>query len=348
VSHHFSGPDDPRVIAAVAGRKQSPGNSAEAARLAGMPKTSYSRALKFYDEHKTEKAERPILPVFPDEDIPATEILGHLGKRFNQRLTRDKALKWFDIKMKTDRPVGMAVVGDPHLGSNGCNVPLLQRDVELMATTPGVHAVNIGDTADNWSNRMVHLYAENDVSRQTERKLARWLLQDAGVPWMLWLMGNHDLFDGEFSTYLKTIGASQLPMLDWQAKFQLRFPNRRVCKVDAAHNHKGTSIYNPLHGQKRASLWSGGEHADIFVAGHHHVSAATQEETDDGRIVTLARARGYKYIDHWGTTHGFPNNQHGATILFVIDPEADSAVSFVQPFLDLRAGCEYLTYLRSR
>ncbi len=346
LAHHFTGLDDPRIVRAKAAREHSPDNANEAARIAGIDRTSYGRALKYLEKHDSND-EQPTLPVFPDEDIEVEQILDHLGKRFKQRQAHHDALRWFGIKFQNDLPIGLAVVGDPHLGSDGCNLPLLRRDVQILGETPGIHAINIGDTVDGWGGRLIHLYSENNVSKQTERLLARWFLQDSGVPWLVWLLGNHDSMDGgEFGTYLKTIKAKQLPMLDWQAKFELQFPNDRICRVDAAHNFKGVSYLNPLHGQKRASLWSGADVADIYVSGHHHVCAVTQEETDDGRVVTFARARGYKYLDQFATTHGFVNKQHGATILFVIDPTADCAPAFVRPFLDLKTGCEYLTFLR--
>lgn len=343
MAHKFDGPLDPRIVKAKAAREISPDNKNEGARIADMNRRSYARALDWADNNEPQ-SDRPTLPVFPGEDIKAVEVLGHLTKVFKQKLAHNDALKWFGIKFKNDLPIGLAVVGDPHLGSPGCNVPLLMRDVELLGVTPGIHAVNIGDTIDGWGGFLLKLYAESNVSKQTERILARWFLQDAGIPWLLWLLGNHDSMDGEFATYLKTLNAEQLPMLDWQAKFELKFPNGKTCRVDASHNHKGTSIYNPLHGQKRASLW--GEDADIFVSGHHHVAAISQEETESGGIVTLARARGYKWLDAWATSKGFANKQHGATILFVIDPTADSAPGFVRPFMDLKTGCEFLSYLR--
>lgn len=283
-------------------------------------------------------------PTFADDDISAEEILDHMEKRFQQRVKHAESLHWFEIGVKSDEPVGLAVVGDPHMGSNGCNVTLLRRDVDLMKNTPGVGAVNIGDTADNWGGRLVQLYAENDVSRQTERRISRWFLQDSGIPWWLWLKGNHDSMDGEFSTYLTAINASVVPMLDWEAKFVLKFPSRDV-RCSFAHNHKGTSIYNPLHGQKREALW--GEDADLYVAGHHHTAAQAVEELQDGRLVTMARVRGYKWLDDHATIHGFRNNEHGATQLFVINPKAESPTDLITGFMDLKRGCDYLTYLRA-
>tara|TARA_R110000751_G_scaffold64835_1_gene132958 strand:+ start:465 stop:1583 length:1119 start_codon:yes stop_codon:yes gene_type:complete len=293
-----------------------------------------------------EPQDKPIfdLPVFPDEDIDVGAILDHLSRRFEKKLENEDAKTWFDVNVRIDGPVGLAVVGDPHLGTH-CNIPLLRRDIDIMANTEGMMAVNIGDTADNWG-RMIYLYAEDDISKPTERKLARWFLRDAGVPWVVWLHGNHDTMHGEFSTFLKTVNVAQIPMIDWRAKFKLKFPSGGEVKIDAAHNHKGTSIYNRLHGQKRAALFD--EDADIYVAGHHHTWGLTHEELDDGRVVWQARARGYKWIDEYATRHNFHRDEHGSTILFVIDPGEGNAVKRITAFADLEEGADFLTWKRSR
>lgn len=283
------------------------------------------------------------LPTFSDDDISAEEILEHLEKRFAKKLNADKERHWFSIRVPDNQPIGLAVIGDPHLGSS-CNIPLLKRDVAILANTPGMMAVNIGDTADNWG-RLIHLYAEDDISRPTERKLARWFLAEAGVPWCVWLHGNHDTMHSEFATYLKSANVNQIPMLDWRARFQLEFPASTV-RIDAAHNHKGTSVYNRLHGQKRAALWD--EDADIYVSGHHHTWGLAQEEMDDGRVIWMARARGYKWLDSFATRHGFHRDEYGATILFVIDPVASNPVNRIAAFCDLEQGAEFLTWKRSQ
>ena len=318
------------------------GSKKEVAHILGFSQSKIQRLLSVPSNSVEKVAE---LPTFPDEDITAEEILDHMDKRFQQRLKRDEAMQWFKVKVKDPKPVGIVFVGDPHIGSNGCNVSLLRDDVKIMAETEGLMCVNIGDTADNWpSGYLVRLYAENDVSRQTERRLARWFLEDAGIPWAVWLMGNHDTFDGEFSTYLKTLNAEKIPMMDWGAKFRLVFPNGSEVKISASHNHKGTSIYNPLHGQKREALW--GQEADIIVAGHHHTWAMAQEEMEDGRIVTMARCRGYKWLDSYATTHGFKNKRHGASIMFCIDSSENNPTKRIKNFSNLEDGAEYLTWKR--
>lgn len=287
------------------------------------------------------------LPNFPDDDVKAEQILDMMEKRFTKRLDHHQSLRWFPITFPTSAPVGVVVVGDPHLGSNGCNVPLLRKHIKVMTTTPNCFAVNIGDTADNWGGRLMRLYAENDVSKATERKLAKWFLQESNIPWLLWLEGNHDHMDGGFATYLQAINAKSIPMVDWRARFRLAFPDGVEARFDAAHNHKGHSMWNPLHGQTRAAHMD--EDADVYVAGHHHTWALMTQEMPDGRIIHLARARGYKFIDDHAHRSGFSDQQHGASIMFVIRPKHHgNSIKFIRSFADIEDGAEYLKIVQKK
>jgi hypothetical protein len=328
------------------------GNDAlSAAELGLLSESTVRRRLRLAQDKgitpKLDESSRVELPNFPDDDVDAEQILDMMQKRFSKRIEHHQSLHWFPIKFKTSEPIGIVVVGDPHLGSNGCNIPLLREHVSLMKSTPGCYAVNIGDTADNWGGNLLRLYAENDVSKSTERKLARWFLQESGVPWIVWLEGNHDHMDGGFVQYLKAINAKSIPMVDWRARFRLVFPNEVEARFDAAHNHKGHSMWNPLHGQTRAAHMD--EVADVYVAGHHHTWALSTQEMADGRIIHLARARGYKFIDEHAHRHGFNEQQYGAAIMFVIRPKHNgNALKFIRSFADIEDGCEYLRIVQKK
>ena len=312
------------------------GSISAAARLLDTPVGTVRNRVQRAREN--ELVPRPIsasasdfdLPVFDDDDLSAPEILDHMER---------------PIRIRSDDPVGLAVVGDPHLGQS-CNIPLLKRDVRIMSETEGMMAINIGDTADNWSyGRLLQLYSEEDISRPTEQRLSRWFLRDARIPWILWLHGNHEMMHSEFSTYLRTINVDQIPMIEWRARFKLVFPSLEI-KIDAAHDHKGSSIYNIMHGQKRAALWD--EDADIYVAGHRHTWGLSTEEMDDGRVVFFGRARGYKFLDRYAVRRGYYNDKYGATVLFVIDPKDTNPASRIHSFVDLEQGAEYLEWKRAK
>lgn len=341
---------DEKIRAALRLKSES-GTTTEAAVKAGVSECTLRRYLKLADQRGiTAQSDPPkfTIPVFPDDDIPAEQILDQMERRFAQRLEHANALRWFEVAFHESKPIGILWFGDPHLGSNGCNVPLLRRDVALCSSTKGLYGANIGDTADNWpwSGKLLKLYAENDVSKATERRLARWFLKEANIPWMLWLMGNHDEMDPGFATYLKTINCSQIPMVDWRARFKVTFPNKREIRIDAAHNHKGHSMWNELQGQERASMMD--EPADLYMAGHTHTCAVKQKEMPDGRVVTLARARGYKWIDDHGERHGYANKRLGASVVTVLDPQTTNPWAVVRAFADAEEGADYLAYRRKK
>ena len=325
------------------------GNEREAAGELGIPRTTLHNRLIASRKRKLRRplvAEKSVLPVFPDDDIDTEEILDHMERRFQKRQAREQAEHWFAINEPTDEPIAYSWFGDPHLGSNGCNIPLLRRDIEIIKSTPGMYAANIGDTVDGWGGSLVRLYADNDVSRQTEQRLARWFLEEAGIPWRLWLLGNHGVMDGSLVAYLEGINAHRIPMVDWRARFRVVFPNGCEIRVDAAHDHKGSSIYSPVHGQKRAALWD--EDADIYIAGHRHNWALASEEVAGGRVINLARARGYKYLDEFARRRNYVIQQCGASIVTIFNPTTESPVRRVQVFADVEAGADYLTWLRSK
>lgn len=322
-------------------------NTSAAATDIGIPRSTLAHRIGRAREKEAAgelTRESVTLQDFPDPDVPIDEIIDHMEKRFNRRLAHETAKKWFPIKFPTDDVLGLCVVGDPHLGPN-CNFSLLRKHVHIMKTTPGIVAINIGDTADNWGwGRLMALYAEDDISRQTERRLGKWLLE-SGIKWCAWLHGNHEMMHGELPTYLEAINCKKVPMVDWRARMKFVFPSGEL-KVDAAHDHKGSSLYNPVHGQKRAVLW-GQENCDLYVAGHRHSWALSQEELDNGHCVVLGRARGYKWNDPYALRHQYAEQRYGSSLMFVIDIKREGPQK-ITPFSDLEEGAEYLTWKRSR
>lgn len=283
-----------------------------------------------------------VLPRFPSGRRKIRKILDYLRDGYTSAEELKSAQRWFEVKIKADEPIGICWFGDPHLGDPGTNYDLLERDIAIVTKTPGIYGANIGDTTNNWGGSLLRLYAEQDVSRETERELAKWFLQDAGIPWLLWLKGNHDTMADGFSVYLDTICATQVPLIEWRAKFKMVFPNGRYYRIDAAHDYKGHSLWNEMHGPDRASIVE--EHADFFIAGHKHTWGTKQKELPTGRVATLLRVAGYKKIDSYATRHQYDSKNYGSAGLIILDP----GERFHPAFADLEAGAEYLRWLRKR
>lgn len=289
-------------------------------------------------------------PTFPDfvtqgdDTEPVEEIIDRMCRNFQRKQSATSARKWFTIKLKERKPYGLLWFGDPHLDDAGCNWPLLRKHVEI-AKQPGVYGANIGDTTNNWVGRLMAKYANQETSRETADRLAEWFMLESEVEWLVWLLGNHDLWNNGASFY-KRMGAYQVPVIDWRAQFRIEHPNGSSISIDASHGRKGTSIYNELHSTLREAIM--GEVADLYVTGHTHSFALEQLEIPRrDHVCWLMQLRGYKHMDEYALVKGFPEYKTGAAVLAIIDPNK-SANPVLQCFEDVGQGADYLSWLRSR
>lgn len=312
------------------------GSTYAASRASGIHHTTLKRRADAY------KPQGPSIPVFPEDDVPIEEIIEGMSRRFEKKHAHQQSLRWFPITFKSNEPIGLVLVGDPHVDDNGCNWPLLKRHVEVMRQ-PGVYAVNIGDANNNWAGRLTQLYADQDTSRGTAWKLVKWLLLDSGIKWLVWLDGNHGSW-GDGSQIVREMNAHRVPMQEWSAQFKLVFPEWE-CRVWAAHDFPGHSMWNSLHAPQKTAHMK--DWAHIYACGHTHNWALHQEESASRDFVYwLARSRGYKYLDGYAERLGHQSQKHGASVMAVINPQGSSDVTRVQCFADIEQGAEYLKYLR--
>lgn len=323
------------------------GSYREAGRRLGTTHSTVSRRVALARERGLVEEESEVaFPVLPEDDLPVDELIGIAKRRFSKRMEHATARRWMPIRINTDLPIALTWFGDPHIDNDGCNWPLLERDVSICRDTDGMYGANIGDTTDNWVGRLARLYAHSSTNRETARKFIHWLISDSGVDWLIWLLGNHDEWNyGD--ELLKEMAGEPVWMHDWQAQLTLVFSNKRECRVWASHNFSGHSMWNTLHGQQKAAHTKAEAH--LYIAGHTHNWALHQEESASRDFTYwLARARGYKYIDFHAEKMGHASQQEGASIVSVINPRATSMAGFVQCFADVEEGADYLTYLRKK
>lgn len=310
------------------------------------------RAAQVYEIHpNTDLAPNPSqpevsLPDFPDDDVSVEKIIDMATDRFECLQQSFKAHTWFPVTLSSELPFGIAWFGDPHLDDNGCNWPILRRDIKICASTDGLWAVNVGDTTNNWAGRLMRLWANQDTSQKTARRLAKWFMLESGVKWLMWLLGNHDLWGDSaavMSEMARQNGTHKLVMHDWEARFLLKFPGGWNVKIYVAHNFKGTSIYNVMHGPMREGLM--GEDADLYVCGDKHVSGKFEfENPAKKKLQGFVRVRGYKFFDDHTRHLGFKEQTQGCAAITVFDPRDRS----IETFLDLKKGAEFLQTLRSQ
>ena len=319
------------------------GSVTAASRVTGIPRTTLGHR---YAARDRDDSAAPIrFPAFVeqgDEDEPIDDLLGRLEKGFYRKHKNATAKRWFEVNVREDKPYAVLMFGDPHLGDDGCNMPLLQRHLEI-ARKPGVYGLNIGDTTNNWVGRLMRLYAEQETSAKTERRLAEWFMFDAGVSWLCWVLGNHDDWNGG-ADFQKRLGGRDIPIIDWRAQFRLSHKSGTEARVDASHGRKGSSIWNNLHATLRAAKL--GENADLYVTGHtHNFGLEDLEIAEKGVSSWLVQLRGYKWHDHYALTGNWAEHQRGAAVMAIVDPRPD-ARRRVMCFEDVEWAYEVLEWMR--
>ncbi len=314
-----------------------------AAMSLGLERTAFRNSIRAY-----EKVVPNIeFPDFPAHDLPIEKIIGSMTERSALRRTSYDAHTWFPVKVNDKKPIGIMLIGDPHVDDDGCDWTLLSRHIEI-CKQPGIYGINIGDTTNAWAGRLVKKYADQETSAKTAGRLAEWIMLDAGIKWLVFLLGNHDQWGDQpsiLAQMAKRHGTQNLTLHDWEARFSLNFPNGTKINIWAAHDFPGDSQWNPNHGPVKAARF--GPDVDLLVCGHKHNWAVSQWElADKGTTPTMIRVRGYKFNDDYARRIGKTEQQEGASILVIIDPNAKTQAGKITTFVDVENGAKYLQFLR--
>jgi len=320
----------------------------KAASVLGIERGTLRHSLANYKIKQLSKDELEF-PDFPSDGLPINKIIDGMKERSSIRRASYDAHTWFPIKVKDKKPIGIMFFGDPHVDDDGCDWTLLESHIAL-CRRDGIYGANIGDTTNNWAGRLVRKYADQETSAKTAGKLAEWFMLDAGIKWMIWLLGNHDAWgDGAsiLAQMAKRHGTQKLVLHDWEARFSLEFPNQTRINVWAAHDFPGDSMWNNLHGPLKAAKF--GADVDLLVCGHKHNWGITQTELPEkGTTPVLIRTRGYKFNDDYARRIGKTEQNEGASIFTILNPLAKTRAGRVIPFVDIEAGADFLKWMRSK
>lgn len=311
----------------------------EASRITGLSRRQIRRRLEAYRMRHEAAAK--------DKQLTDEEWLHHRRRVFeaHNETAESESLRRFTVPC--DGPYGLLLVGDPHVDDDRCNWPLLEEHGRINAQHKRyMFAVNVGDSTNNWSGRLAKLWADQSTSAADARRAVRILMNKLGFNWFLWLHGNHDSWSGPVPDFwVNTIAPSHIVTQNWSAACLLLSKNHDTpFRAIFAHDFKGHSLWNPMHGPLRAA--SLGATADLFAAGHRHLwGVSVVELPERHQVTTLVRVRGYKHGGLYEREHGFLDYRHGASVLVVVDPSAPPP-GRVSTFADVAQGADFLAFLR--
>jgi len=305
-----------------------------------VPESTYQPGRQIIEKQDYE------FTALPDDDVPIEELIEQRKRKFLHKREHEEASKLIPIKVKLGGAIGLLHFGDPHVDDDGCDIEAIERHTALVNKTEGLFACNVGDTTNNWCGRLARLYADQSTSAAQAWKIAEWFV--GRCDWLYMIAGNHDLWSGSGDP-LKWIAKQQNALYkSSEARIALRFPNGMEVRVNARHDHSGSSIWNPAHGPMKAAIMGTRDH--IYVAGHKHESAySVLKDAITGITMHAVKVASYKVYDRYAKDRGFRDNALSPCVLTTINPDLPpDHPDLVKVWWDPQEGADYLTYLRRR
>jgi hypothetical protein len=291
--------------------------------------------------------ERPFsIGALPDDDVPVDQLVAHRKRQFEHKRAHEEASKLIPVRVRIQGPVGLLHFGDPHVDDDGTDIAALEDHARLVRRTEGLMACNVGDSQNNWVGRLARLYAEQSTSAKQSWALTEWFL--GLCDWLYIIGGNHDLWSGSGDP-IKWMARQQDQLYKAsECRIALNFPNGLSVRVNARHDHSGSSIWNPSHGPSKALMLGFRDH--IAIAGHKHESAhSILKDPISGIAMHAIKVASYKVFDRYAKEKGFRDQSLSPAVMTVINTRLEEGhPDLVKVFWCPHEGAEYLTFLRSR
>ena len=292
----------------------------------------------------TAPSELSVAPA-PAQDEPLESLIERKRKGVERTAAHEKWANLIPVTVASDKPIGLTLVGDPHLDDDHCDIAALEHDLKTVGKTKGMYAGHVGDLTNNWVGRLAKLYAYQSATFNDGLRLTEWML--GLCPNLFVVAGNHDLWNqgGDLLRFV-TRQANVGVVKSHGARLALRWTNGAELRLHCRHDFPGKSQYSDTHGMKRELLFGHRDH--ILVAGHTHVDEARCEPSVDGDVHWLFRVSGYKRVDEYAKEHNFRSKRMAPSVTVVLDPCAAVPAERVKPFWCVERAADYLTWLRHR
>jgi hypothetical protein len=285
----------------------------------------------------------------PVDEIDIDELVTRRKGQFSRKKRLDDAGKQIKVRVAFPGPIGILHLGDPHVDDDGTDIAALEQHTDIVRETDGMFIANVGDTTNNWVGRLGMLYANQSTTAREAWALAEWLFKRMGDKCLYIVGGNHDAWSGSGDPlrWIARDATAAAISKSSEVRIRLQFPVGRDVTINARHDFKGHSLYNPAHGAMKALLQ--GIRDDIAICGHKHTSGyGVVKNVDNGNVGHAIQVASYKLIDDYAKTGGFRDQHISPCAVTVIDPTADDPADVVQLFWNPERAAKYLRMLRGQ
>lgn len=255
----------------------------------------------------------------PDEEYAYQRAVAEW--RRTERLVRRRT----DQRIEFGRgPVAIVFIADLHLGSGGVDYERVFHEAQIVAETPGMYLMLVGDLLDNFIvPKLVSARHDARITVQEEWTLVRQYLRIVSKKLLASVRGNHERWTWAlagidyFAEVLKNINARVVYDTD-DLIISLKV-GKAVFPIRVRHRWLGNSIYNDTHGIERAAKFDGD--FLVGVGAHTHASGLVRTFNARGANGMAVLCGSYKRFDPFARERGFPkaNGSTAQTVIFFDD-----------------------------
>ncbi len=124
-------------------------------------------------------------------------------------------------------------------------------------------------------------------------------------------------------------------------RVELQLPSGRKIRINARHDFKGHSQWNPAHGVAKAAQMGWRDH--ILTCGYKHVSGYNVvKDPATGRLSHCIQVASYKKHDDYAQTAGFSDANISPCDTTIINPDAREENDLVHVFWNLERAAGFV------
>lgn len=228
-------------------------------------------------------------------------------------------------------PVCVVFLADQHVGDDGTDYPRMFQDAQVIAATPGMWAITVGDVLNQFViGKLRQARDQARLNIPDEWALTRRYLRLLAPKLLASVAGNHDNWTTLLTglDYFREVVGSIRPDVLYDAddaKILLKVGSREW-PGRIRHQWSGKSIYNPTHGIERLARQDG----DFVwgIGGHTHASGVCREFNNAGSVGMAGLCGSYKTVDAYARKHGFARPNGSAAIAILFDETTGSMTGF--------------------
>jgi hypothetical protein len=252
------------------------------------------------------------------------------------------------IHRPDDGPFMIIALGDEHLDNAGTDLKLWEHWIGYLDRSKHITGWSLGDVLDNWVRPLAHLYSLSETPAPEGWILLEHYMQQIGDDLDASIGGNHDDWSGHSDVLGMIMAKYGVMHRSTSLRAAYRTPSGREVTINARHSWPGRSMWNAVHGIKRAARM--GIRDNILLGGHTHISGEGKEiDPLSGKISHCFQVAAFKIVDEYADALGLMEGHMSPALALVIDPRrADTDPEMVKHFYDPEPAAAYLKFLRRK